>query len=103
VVDRVDCVVVVVERVGVVVTVTVLVVEFELSPAMISTARPRPITSAIRIPTIRRVRLSTAAMLVEGAAENPESLVDLRVADHERRQEPECVGADRVGDQPLGQ
>lgn len=60
----VDCVdsEVVVERVCVEVvgTVTVVLVEFELSAATMIRPMPRPITSAIRTPTIQRVRVSTA-------------------------------------------
>jgi hypothetical protein len=103
VVDRVDSVVVVdrfcVEAEGIV----IVVVELELSPAAMITPTPSPTTKASRMPMIQRVRLSTGAMLVEDPAEDLESLVNLGLADHEWRQEPQGVGADRVDDQAFGQ
>ena len=63
----------------------------ESSAATMIRATPSPITKAIRIPTIQRVLVSTPPTLVggpagsvQGAVEDSERLVDLRLADHKR-------------------
>src|SRR4051794_18493100 len=83
--------------------VVVVVSSLLSSPATMISPMAKPMTRATRIPIVQRARVFTAAILAEGPAENPECLVDLRLADHERWQEAKDVGADRVRDQSLGE
>ena len=77
VVATVDCVVVAIGSMGAVV--------LELSPTTMIRPTTSPITTATRIPIIHLARVFTGAMLDEDPGENPERLVDLGLADHQRR------------------
>src|SRR3954452_5155310 len=83
--------------------VVVVVWSLLSSPATIIRPTANPMTRATRIPIVQRARVFTAAILAEGSAENPKRLLDLRLADHEWRQEAKDVGSDRVRDQALGE
>jgi hypothetical protein len=81
VVATVDCVVVAIGSMGAV----VLELLFELSPTTMIRPTTSPITTATRMLIVHLARVFMGAMLDEDPAEDPERLVDLGLADHQRR------------------